>query len=159
MAGLSGAFFDTSILIAGSIDFGPGSHHALMLMDAAAEGRIERPLTAWHCCLEFYSVTTRLPEEYRLDPEIALRFLREEILPRFSVHDLPAKKREEFLLTCGGDGTRGGRIYDSHIAEIARQAGARLVVTENRRHFTPLLRHGIRVLVSAELTREIGPAG
>jgi len=48
-------------------------------MDAVANGQIERPLTAWHCCLEFYSVTTRLPEEYRLEPEIALRLLREEI--------------------------------------------------------------------------------
>ena len=30
------------------------------------------------------------------------------------------------------------------------------MATENRRHFTPLLRHGIRVLVSAELVDEIG---
>lgn len=80
MAGLKGAFFDTSVLIAGMIDFGRSSHHALLLMDAVAEGRIERPLTAWHCCLEFYSVTTRLPEEYRLEPEAALRLLREESL-------------------------------------------------------------------------------
>ena len=64
------------------IEFGRSSHHALLLMDAVADGRIECPLTAWHCCLEFYSVTTRLPEEYRLDPETALRFLREEIFAR-----------------------------------------------------------------------------
>lgn len=89
MAGLTGTFFDTSVLIAGTIDFGRSSQHALLLMDAVADGRIDRPLTAWHCCLEFYSVTTRLPEE-------------------------------------------------------------------NRRHFTPLLRHGIRVLVSSELVDEIG---
>jgi predicted nucleic acid-binding protein len=101
-------------------------------------------------------VTTRLPEEYRLEPEAALRFLREEIFARFSVHDLPAELREEFLVYTVGEGTTGGRIYDAHIAEIARQAGARLVATENRRHFTPLLRHGIRVLVSAELAAEIG---
>ncbi len=31
-----------------------------------------------------------------------------------------------------------------------------LIATENRRHFTSLLRHGIRVLVSAELADEIG---
>jgi len=48
------------------------------------------------------------------------------------------------------------RIYDAYIAEVARQTGARLVATENRRHFTPLLRHGIRVLVSSELVDEIG---
>lgn len=156
MAGLVGAFFDTSVLIAGSIDFGNSSQHALRLMDAVADGRIERPITAWHCCLEFYSVTTRLPEEYRLEPEISLRLLREEIFPRFSVHDLPAERREEFLVSAVGEGTTGGRIYDAHIAETARQAGARLVATENRRHFTSLMRHGIRVLVSAELVDEIG---
>jgi len=156
VAGLTGAFFDTSVLIAGSIDFGSSSQPALQLMDAVADGRIERPMTAWHCCLEFYSVTTRLPEEYRLEPEIALRLLREEIFARFSVHDLPEGKREEFLVSAAGEGTAGGRIYDTHIAEIARQTGARLVATENRRHFTSLLRHGIRVLVSAELAAEIG---
>lgn len=156
MDGLKGAFFDTSVLIAGMIDFGRSSQHALLLMDAVADGRIERPLTAWHCCLEFYSVTTRLPEEYRLEPAVALRFLREEIFARFSVHDLPAELREKFLVSTVGEGTAGGRIYDAHIAEIARLSGARLVATENLRHFTPLLRHGIRVLVSEELADEIG---
>ena len=156
MAKLTGVFFDSSVLIAGSIDFGDSSQHALLLMDAVADGRIERPMTAWHCCLEFYSVTTRLPEEYRLETEIALRLLREEIFPRFSVHDLPSELREEFLVSTVGEGTMGGRIYDAHIAEIARRAGAQLVATENRRHFTPLLRHGIRVLVSAELSNEMG---
>jgi predicted nucleic acid-binding protein len=81
---------------------------------------------------------------------------REEIFSRFSIHDLAAELREEFLASTIGEGTTGGRIYDAHIAEIARQAGARLVATENRRHFTPLLRHGIRVLVSAELADEVG---
>jgi predicted nucleic acid-binding protein len=156
VAGLRGAFFDTSILVAGIIDFGRSSQHSLLLMDAVADGRIECPMTAWHCCLELYSVTTRLPEEYRLEPEIALRFLREEVFARFSVHGLPAEQREDFLIATVGEGTKGGRIYDAHIAEIARQAGARLVATENRRHFTSLLRHGIRVLVSAELVEEIG---
>jgi len=156
VAGLTGAFFDTSVLIAGSIDFGASSLDALLLMDAVADGRIERPMTAWHCCLEFYSVTTRLPEEYRLEPEIALRLLREEILPRFSVHSLPAERQEDFLVSAVREGTTGGRVYDAHIAEIARQAGARLVATENRRHFTSLLRHGIRVLVSAEMADELG---
>jgi len=155
VAGLRGTFFDTSVLIAGTIDFGHSSQHALLLMDAMADGRIERPLTAWHCCLEFYSVTTRLPEEYRLEPETALRLLREEIFARFSIHDLQAELRDEFLVAAAGEGTTGGRIYDAHIAEIARRTGTRLVVTENRRHFTPLLRHGIRVLVSAELVGEI----
>ena len=155
MAGLREAFFDTSVLIAGTIDFGRSSQDALALRDAVADGRIERPSTAWHCCLEYYSVTTRLPEEYRLEPQVALRFLQEEIFPRFAIHDLPATMREEFVASAVREATTGGKIYDAHIAEIARHAGARLVATENRRHFTSLLRHGIRVLVSAELVKEM----
>jgi len=157
LAGLKGIFFDTSVLIAGTIDFGPSSHHAMLLLDAVADGRIERPLTSWHCCLEFFAVTTRLPEEYRLEPGMALRFLREEIFARFSIRDLASELREEFLATAVGEGAAGGRIYDAHIAEVARRAGAQLVVTENRRHFTSLLRHGIRVLISAEFSEDIGP--
>jgi predicted nucleic acid-binding protein len=156
VAGLKGVFFDTSVLIGGMIELGRGSHHAQRLMDAVAAGRIQSPLTAWHCCLEFYSVTTRLPEEYRLEPEISLRFLREEVFARFSVHGLPVERREEFLISAASHGTAGGRIYDAHIAEVARLAGAQLVATENRRHFTSLLRHGIRVLVSVELAEELG---
>jgi predicted nucleic acid-binding protein len=156
VAGLRSVFFDTSVLVAGMIEFGQGSHHAQLLMDAVADGRIQGPLTAWHCCLEFYSVTTRLPEEYRLEPEITLRFLREEVFARFSVHGLPVDRREEFLVSAAALSTVGGRIYDAHIAEIARMAGAQLVATENRRHFTSLLRHGIRVLVSLELAEELG---
>jgi hypothetical protein len=37
-----------------------------------------------------------------------------------------------------------------HIAEVARLAGARVVVTDNRRHFLAALRHGIRVETPAE---------
>jgi hypothetical protein len=47
----------------------------------------------------------------------------------------------------------GGRVYDAHIAEIARLSGARAVVTDNRRHFAGLARHGIRVLGAEEFAR------
>lgn len=51
-----------------------------------------------------------------------------------------------------------------HIAEIGRQAGARLVATENnRRHFTSLLGHGMpscrkKCLAPPHPRRELRPA-
>ncbi|HVS65689.1 MAG TPA: PIN domain-containing protein [Thermoanaerobaculia bacterium] len=155
MADLSAPFFDTSVLVAGLIDFGETSRSALEVVDAIADGRITRPLTAWHCCLEFFSVATRLPEEYRLEPETALRFLKEEVLARFDVAGLARAAREEFLAAAVGEGAVGGRIYDAHIAEVARRMGASIVVTENRRHFTSLLRHGVQVLLCEELATEL----
>ncbi len=144
-------FFDTSVLVAGSVDLGEASVHAMRAMDMVARGAFRTPLTAWHCCLEFYSVVTRLPGEYRLTPSDALRLLESEVLERMRVVELPARARLGFLRSAGQDGVAGGRVYDAHIGEVAWRAGAQLVVTENVRHFQSLLRHGVRVVRSSEI--------
>ena len=144
------AFFDTSVLLAGLIDLGPQSAPAQQLLHAVAEKTIPSPATAWHCCLEFYSVATRLPPEFRLTPADACQLLEEEVFGRMGVHDLPAENRLPMLKTAAADRIAGGRIYDSHIAEVARAAGARLVITDNRRHFLSALRYGLKVETPAE---------
>ena len=143
-------FVDTSVLLAGLVDFGPQSAPAQKLLHAVAEQKITGAGTAWHCCLEFFSVATRLPPEFRLTPADAQRLLDEEVFDRMAVHDLPAEDRLPLLRAAVQDGTVGGRIYDAHIAEVARAAGARVVVTDNRRHFLAALRHGIRVETPTE---------
>jgi len=72
-----------------------------------------------------------------------------------SVHDLPAADRLALLKTAARDATAGGRIYDTHIAGIARTAGAGVIVTDNRRHFMAALRHGIRVETPAEFIDQL----
>ena len=156
MAALNSPFFDTSILVAGLIDLGEPSEHAQRILTAVADGRLQRPRTAWHCCLEFFAVSTRLPAELRLGAEDALRLVEEEIVARFQVHQLAERSRIPFLRDAARDAVVGGRVYDAHIAEIARRANADTVVTDNRRHFTMLLRHGIRVLSGEEFSRELG---
>ncbi|MCL4848311.1 MAG: PIN domain-containing protein [Acidobacteria bacterium] len=143
-------FLDTSVLLAGLIDLGPQSAPAQSLMDGVSEGTVRGPATAWHCCLEFYSVSTRLPPEFRVSPADAVRLLREEVFARMALHDLPAANREGMLRLVAEDGIAGGRIYDVHIAEVARAAGARVIVTDNRRHFLAALRHGLRVETPGE---------
>jgi toxin FitB len=155
MAGLSAHFFDTSTILAGIIELGSEHSAPQTLMDAVVAGRFEGPMTAWHCCLEFYSVATRLPRELRVQPADALRLVEEEILGRFQVHALPKARRTSFLRSIVHDAIAGGRIYDAHIAEVARHAGATVVVTENRRHFAHLMRHGVRVLTSAEFAETL----
>ena len=143
-------FLDTSVLLAGLIDFGPQSAPAQSLMHAVAEKRVAAVATAWHCCLEFFSVATRLPAEFRVTPADAALLLTEEVFSRVTVHDLPSGERLAMLQAAGRDGVAGGRIYDSHIAEVARAAGATVVVTDNRRHFVSALRYGMRVETPAE---------
>ena len=144
------AFLDTSVLLAGLVDFGPQSAPAQSLMHAVAEKRLNDVATAWHCCLEFYSVATRLPAEFRLAAADAALLLHEEVFSRINIHDLPPGDRLAMLQAAARDGVAGGRIYDSHIAEVARAAGATVVVTDNRRHFVSALRYGMRVETPAE---------
>ena len=143
-------FLDTSVILAGLVDFGPQSAPAQSVLHAVAERHVPSVGTAWHCCLEFFSVSTRLPPEFRLTPAVAAHLLESEVFARMTVHDLPAADRLPVLKAAARDGTAGGRIYDAHIAEIARAAGAQVVVTDNRRHFVASLRHGIRVDTPAE---------
>jgi predicted nucleic acid-binding protein len=143
-------FLDTSVILAGLVDFGPQSSPAQSLMHAVAERRLTQVLTAWHCCLEFYSVATRLPPEYRVSPSDALMLLEEEVFARMTVHDLPADGRVPMLRGAARDAVAGGRIYDTHIADVARAAGATVVVTDNRRHFVSALRYDLRVETPSE---------
>jgi len=143
-------FLDTSVLLAGLIDFGPQSAPAQSVLHLVAEKRIPQPSTAWHCCLEFFSVATRLPPEFRITPPDAFALLEEEIFARMAVHDLPQSDRLAMLQAAARDGVAGGRIYDTHIAEVARAVGASVVVTDNRRHFVSALRYGMRVETPAE---------
>jgi len=119
-------------------------------MHAVAEQRIQGAATAWHCCLEFFSVATRLPPEFRITPSDACLLLDQEVFARFAVHDLPHSARLGMLQAAARDDVAGGRIYDTHIAETARAAGATVIVTDNRRHFLSALRYGIRVETPAE---------
>jgi predicted nucleic acid-binding protein len=82
--------------------------------------------------------------------------LREEILARFEVLDLPRRARLRFLQNAAAAQVAGGRLYDAHIAEVARLCGARIVVTDNPRHFQALHHQGVRVLTASQLVSETG---
>ena len=155
MVAPSRAFFDTSVLLGGLIELGPASEPAQKIMAAIATGRVRRPHTAWHCCLEFYAVSTRLPEEVRLSPADAWRLVEEEILSRFVVRQLPDDHWRSFLHAAVDGGLVGGRIYDAHIAAIARVSRVPVVVTDNLRHFTGLRRHGVDVMSTTQFVETI----
>jgi predicted nucleic acid-binding protein len=148
-------FLDTSVILAGLVDFGPQSAPAQSLMHAVAEKRVPSPATAWHCCLEFYSVATRLPPEFRVSAADAVTLLEEEVFARMAVFDLPPADRLPMLHGAARDVIAGGRIYDSHIADVARASGARVVVTDNRRHFVSALRYDLRVETPAEFLNSL----
>jgi predicted nucleic acid-binding protein len=150
-----GPFLDTSVLLAGLVDFGPQSAPAQEVLHAVAEGKAGRAGTAWHCCLELFSVATRLPPEFRLTAGDAATLVHEEVFGRMTVHNLPPESQRTFLQTLAQESVTGGRVYDAHIAEVARAAGATVIVTDNRRHFVAALRHGIRVETPSEFVTSL----
>jgi predicted nucleic acid-binding protein len=143
------------VIVHALVDFGSRSVPARRVLTAASEGKLGRVQTAWHCCLEFYAVTTRLPDEFRLAPPMAASLVIDLLLPKFVVHDLPASGRIPLMKAAVAERVTGGRLYDSHIAEVARAAGARTIVTENWRDFMVLLPHGIRVTGADDVAKEL----
>jgi predicted nucleic acid-binding protein len=101
------------------------------------------------------SVATRLPPEFRLAPADVVTLLEQEVFARIVVHDLPAGDRTPRSAQRRTTQSRGGRIYDAHIAEVARAVGASVIVTDNRRHFVSALRYDVRVETPAEFVASI----
>lgn len=141
----AGVFLDTSILIGGVIAPPHGNAEARRILLAP-----DRWVTAWHCCLEFYSVLTRLPPGQRVTPSDVLRLMKEYIIGRMEILQLPAASLGPFAVKAAELGMRGGRLYDAHIAEIALVHRVRAVVTENPVDFVLLLQSGIPVLRASE---------
>jgi len=156
MAALEPPFIDTSILIAGLIEMGDASVATRTILEAVVAGRLKDVRTAWHCCLEFYAVATSLPPGLRVSPQVASQLLKENVLGKMAIEDLPKAARLQCLASAVTEKVAGGRVYDAHIAETARAAGAKIVVTDNRRHFVGLMRYGIRVMTATEFVDEFG---
>ena len=149
-------FLDTSVLLAGLVDFGPQSAPAQSILHGFAEKTIQSPGTAWHCCLEFYSVATRLPPEFRLTPGDANELLREEVFGRLTVHDLPEQTR----LGCSRRRHATGLpavVSTTRTSPRSPGRRGRVIVTDNRRHFLASLRHGIKVETPSEFLAGLKP--
>ena len=116
------------------------------ILEALAARRLRTGVTAWHCCLEFFSVTTRLPPDYRLSAEAAIALLTEHVFNRVEVVDLPVKDAIAWLKGQAGSEIRGGLVYDAHLAQIALRSGCAMLVTTNLAHFRQVAPHGIEIL-------------
>ena len=150
-------FLDTSVFVSGLIEMGDTSSASRDILEAAMTGRLPNARTAWHCCLEFYAVATRLPAGLRVTPELARRMLAESVFARIRIVDLPADQYSGFFDAAAHDRISGGRVYDAHIGEVARAAGAHTFVSYNRRHVAALVRRGIRVVTPDEFVEDRRP--
>ena len=138
-------FLDTNVFVSGLLDVSADSA-CRSILEALEARRLRSCVTAWHCCLEFFSVTTRLPPEYRLSAEAAIALLTEHVFDRVEVEGFPVEEAIPWLKRMGRSDVRGGLVYDAHLAQIAHRAGCVLLVTSNLAGFRQVTPHGIEIL-------------
>lgn len=127
---------DTSVIVAGLLGWHRDHDRARALLDAAlACGEILLPSRV---LIESYSVLTRMPAPHRLAPQVALDLLRGTFHDLAAVIEFPAEERWRFLHELVDDEVAGGAAYDAEIVATATRAGARRLLTLNRRDYDRL---------------------
>lgn len=130
-------YFDTAVLVAGSVADHPHHGQALTALRAARGKKLEAHISG-HGLAEFYAVLTRTPFTPPVYPSEAWRLLVENIFPYFQIVTLSPKEYQETLGSCAQQGWTGGRVYDALHICCARKAACTRIYTLNVRHFQQL---------------------
>jgi predicted nucleic acid-binding protein len=131
------AYFDTTILVAASVE--DHSHHdqATAVLELCQGGKIESYVSG-HGLAEVYAVLTRTPFRPAVYPSEAWKILQENILPYFKIVRITPEMYIETIRECAEMGWIGGRIYDAVHLRCAREADCERIYTFNVRHFQQL---------------------
>lgn len=95
--------------------------------------------------VETYAVLTRLPSPHRLTARDAWALIEGNFVTGALLEALDADGYVDLLRRAASQDVAGGSTYDAVIAACARDAGAAVLLTFNRRHFDPAPA-GIQVL-------------
>ena len=95
----------------------PRSHSSTWPRSSASTSR-QQPGTA---VSNFFRSRPSSPPEFRVSPADAALLLEDEVFGRMTVHDLPQAEQLPMLRAGARDAIVGGRLYDAHIAEVARR--------------------------------------
>lgn len=130
-------FFDTSVLVAASVQSHPHHVPAFEALRRVASGNDEGFIGV-HSIAETFAALTRLPLQPRIHPSEAARIVRENILKHCAL--VPAGKAEYLgALTAMQDrGLSGAKIYDALLLACAARSRAERIYTFNLADFLGL---------------------
>ena len=114
---------DTSVLIAAFSSWHDQHHDAQRALRSADS-------VVAHTALESFSVLTRLPTPYRMEPAVVVAWLERQFGDRWLVLSREVQARLPGWLA--RTGIVGGAVYDALIARTAETAGASLVSLDRR---------------------------
>lgn len=141
---MSRTALDTSVLVAALQTWHTEHDRALEAVARVLESPpIVLPL---HVLLETYSVLTRMPKSVRLSPQDALTLLDRTLRGKADVASPDGATAFTFLERLRDHGIVGGATYDAAIAHLAFEAGARSLLTLNRRHFERVAPDGLEIV-------------
>ncbi len=128
------ALFDTSLLVASSLQSHQDHARAAVWMNNARQGQVQAVVSA-HSLAEVYSVLTRLPPPQRVAPAVAWQIIEHNILSLAEIVALSGDEYIELLRQLSQNGITGGAVYDAIIARAADKAQVDGIVTFNVKDF------------------------
>jgi len=139
---------DTSVIVAAVSSW---HVHHLRAIEAIEDrlSRGERMVVAAPALVEAYAVLTRLPPPHRLAPDVALQLVDRNFARSFSGVALDVADYLSLLRAAPALGVAGGRVYDAVVAECARHARARSLLTFNASDFAPFAGPDLSIVVPA----------
>lgn len=126
--------FDTSVFVAAFLPNREAHQESVAWIAAAKAGAVTLTVSA-HTLAEIYSVLTRLPPRFALEPAIAFTLIETNVLGTAKLRTLTSAQYTRVVKRLAGERIAGGIIYDALIAEVARLEKVDLLVTLNPDHF------------------------
>jgi len=133
-------FFDTSVLVAASVDEHPHHSQAYAAVIHALEAK-QKAYVGLHSLAEIYAVLTRLPVQPAIHPAEAARIVEENVLPHCEPIALELADYQAALAAVASGGWRGGRIYDALLLRCAEKKNCQRIYTLNFGEFRLLAPH------------------
>jgi predicted nucleic acid-binding protein len=138
-------FFDTSVLVAASVEPHPMHERSLVWLKRAKAEELEM-LVASHTIAELYGVLTTLPVRPRITPDTALRLILENVRKIAKVVPLSVSDYEATIERLAELGISGGAVYDALIARAAEKSGAERLLALNASDFERVWPEGTSLL-------------
>ena len=124
---------DSNIVIATIFEQHEAHQQCLSWLKRIQRHEIEGFFSA-HSLAEIYSTLTK-KTTINLPPDEVMLYLKEDILPFFSVVELNSEEYQSVLTHMAQENLSGPIVYDALIAYAAQKVKADYVVTLNSKHF------------------------
>lgn len=130
-------FFDTSIVIAGTVAAHPQHHRALPWLQQAYTHDVRMVISS-HVIAESFAVLTKLPVRPRMPASTAVHILTENIISHATIIELTQDDYTTVLARMNQLNLSGGIIYDALLLQAARKANCDALITLNEKDFVRL---------------------